>query len=826
MSNQEKKDPVMDTPNPVQSPGQVESSNLSTSTPSTSGPSEILAETTPKEACTDVDRTAPITNQEHVRTPSEPAPIHVTSAEAAAPSSPLHMEANVVKLPAPASTHDTPKPYLEPLFAEANTVVVPASASAHDVSEPSSEPAPAGVVVEGVKATAATPSTKQPRKKSLPPPPSSATPPRSDPFGGSSGGGTFASARPAFATPSTTTTTEKAVNLDDFYADLEDNEEEEEASVKVCDGKQGSIGVAVEASAEQSTTPNQTTGGVRQQKSTGVATAAGTSQSSNVNGAVSEIDGESRSESSSSSSSSDDDDDDDGIDDEKCGLMRKREKAKNSKKERRQRREVSAEKHEKRNKKGKKTDKDFQASLASGGGAKRNKSKSNKTKKKKKKKKANDKKAAPPSSLPFSAPPPRAMTALEVGMIRYGELAQTRIGEVRNPRIAELPSRTAALPDKTGTAWQAASSSSSPGLLSDVIGSVWRDQDQDGSDFETDTDASDDEGVSGGGGAAKEAEGGGDVESGGGGGGSSGINGGEVGKKGKRAPVEKEVGEEEDDSFFGAIKEGVGVVFAPLRPLVPLLPKPPSSASSPYTELPSDESARKEREGDVDESASGEIATGGAGGNVVTGNGDVAVVAASAAVVVSPGKGEEEARELATATAAGTIEHPLQGLGLTNRASVQLQAAPVLTKKKKRRRKKAQSVEVGEAVLDPRRPLDSMEVEQGQRLVEDTPLSLRWREYATIFNHSDFDQAEGSSSCDFRVNGVRVTGKQLCFALAFLVVLITFLVLSAQDAMAPAPLDSIVSGSAPGFPAGSGDYPPSTRTGYRPQLGAGTITCC
>jgi hypothetical protein len=105
-------------------------------------------------------------------------------------------------------------------------------------------------------------------------------------------------------------------------------------------------------------------------------------------------------------------------------------------------------------------------------------------------------------------------------------------------------------------------------------------------------------------------------------------------------------------------------------------------------------------------------------------------------------------------------------------------AAAAMVKKKRRRRKKRPEV----VVLDQRRPLEAMEVEQGQRLVEETPLSLRWRQYTSIFNRRDDwgGHQLSFSSCDFRVNGVQVSASHLCLGLAGLVGVITFLVLSAQ----------------------------------------------
>jgi hypothetical protein len=129
------------------------------------------------------------------------------------------------------------------------------------------------------------------------------------------------------------------------------------------------------------------------------------------------------------------------------------------------------------------------------------------------------------------------MSHEQVGMIRYSAMARVHIGEVRNPKIGELPSRTPSLPEKRTVSSDVLSIPS----VSDakkLVSKLWSD--------ETSSDEEDDD-------AEEEEE-----------------------------EEEEEEGEEEkdgeDDSLLGAIREGVGVITSMVEPIM-------KSKASEYVEL-------------------------------------------------------------------------------------------------------------------------------------------------------------------------------------------------------------------------------------------------
>jgi len=114
----------------------------------------------------------------------------------------------------------------------------------------------------------------------------------------------------------------------------------------------------------------------------------------------------------------------------------------------------------------------------------------------KKKKRKNDKKEDKKEGKKEVSPP---LSTAQVGMIRYSAMASEHIGEMRNPRIGELPSRTAAIPTqptrynpKPAVDAAVAAAASLPRLFQSSSG-YWgfSGHDDNESEYETDTDAED-----------------------------------------------------------------------------------------------------------------------------------------------------------------------------------------------------------------------------------------------------------------------------------------------------------------------------------------------
>ena len=118
-------------------------------------------------------------------------------------------------------------------------------------------------------------------------------------------------------------------------------------------------------------------------------------------------------------------------------------------------------------------------------------------------------------------------------------MAKDHIGEVRNPRIGELPSRTADLPVKELQHHEPTVPEAVIGLISSAS-RVVRGSDDDESEYETDTDAEEPPEE-----VASHAQG--------------------STTEGSTTEGEKP----EDDSFFGAVSEGLEVVLGPLKTALP-----------------------------------------------------------------------------------------------------------------------------------------------------------------------------------------------------------------------------------------------------------------
>jgi hypothetical protein len=128
------------------------------------------------------------------------------------------------------------------------------------------------------------------------------------------------------------------------------------------------------------------------------------------------------------------------------------------------------------------------------------KNKVDKVKKGKKKEKKNrekkEKQVKKKEKNEASAP----LTKEAIGMIRFSAMASEHIGEMRNPRVGELPSRTTAIPEqpmrynpKPATDAAAAAVAYVPRMLRPVSGLLGLVANDDADEYETDTDADDDD---------------------------------------------------------------------------------------------------------------------------------------------------------------------------------------------------------------------------------------------------------------------------------------------------------------------------------------------
>jgi hypothetical protein len=225
------------------------------------------------------------------------------------------------------------------------------------------------------------------------------------------------------------------------------------------------------------------------------------------------------------------------------------------------------------------------------------------------------------------------MSAVEVGLIRYSTIALEHIGEVRNPRVGELPSRTPNLPVKTSPTVDSLFVLPNPLAVAStflplcVLQGALRHKAL-GSEEEYETDTDEDEQKNGG--TAQSLE-------------------------DSAAKETQEMSVLEDDSFLGAIKEGASVLQETI--LAPLMPfgghRGADSTDQAYAQLD---------------------APGGAGSKASVG------------------------------------------------------AAPDGKRRRKRRPSRDPPLPV-----DPQRPLGALELEQGRRLGEGTPLSLRRRAYEALY---------------------------------------------------------------------------------------------
>lgn len=240
----------------------------------------------------------------------------------------------------------------------------------------------------------------------------------------------------------------------------------------------------------------------------------------------------------------------------------------------------------------------------------------------------------------------------QVGMIRYSAMARVHIGEVHNPRIGELPSRTASLPVKEPRPTEIADLPI-VGPATTLASKIFV---ADGSSSEYETEEVEEE-------------------------------------------DEEDESNKEDDSFVGAIKEGVGILKTIVAP----------EKKDDYEEL-------KTAEGDEGDKA----------------------------------EGDEE--------------------------------APKVQKKKKMVKRKKKKVKPIEVELDPRRPLEPMEIEEGKRLQETTPLSLRMRHYASIFEREvDNCGLKRFCSCNIVILGVRLTEGQICLGGIFVIFFVAYVISTAQS---------------------------------------------
>jgi len=133
------------------------------------------------------------------------------------------------------------------------------------------------------------------------------------------------------------------------------------------------------------------------------------------------------------------------------------------------------------------------------------------------------------------------LTTAQVGMIRYSAMASEHIGEMRNPRVGELPSRTTAIPEqpmrympKPAVDAAVAAAASLPRVFQSTSG-YWgfSGHDDNISEYETDTDTED-----------------------------SADGSGEIDKKSEAGKADRVL--DENETFFGLVTSGLDTVLEPV----------------------------------------------------------------------------------------------------------------------------------------------------------------------------------------------------------------------------------------------------------------------